>query len=71
VYLTPQYKNEKKTIMKGQALDILVGAATIAIGYTLAAVIYSKLNASSVTKSAMDISSAPVDMAMAMQSQAV
>ena len=57
--------------MKGQALDILVGAATIAIGYTLAAVIYSKLNASSVTKSAMDISSAPVDMAMAMQSQAV
>jgi len=57
--------------MKGQALDILVGAATIAIGYTLAAVIYSKLNASSVTKSATDISSAPVDMAMAMQSQAV
>ena len=54
--------------MKGQALDILVGAATIAIGYTLAAVIYSKLNASSVTKSATDISSAPVDMAMAMQS---
>ena len=54
--------------MKGQALDILVGAATIAIGYTLAAVIYSRLNAGSATKSTTDISSAPVDMAMAMQS---
>ena len=48
--------------MKGQTLDILVGAATIAIGYTLGAVIYSKLNTSSVTKSATDISSAPIDM---------
>ena len=57
--------------MKGQALDILVGAATIAIGYTLGAVIYSRLNTSSVTKSAMNISSTPVDMPNGMQSQAV
>jgi hypothetical protein len=57
--------------MKGQTLDILVGAATIAIGYTLGAVIYSRLNIGSATKSTTDISSAPIDMPNGMQSQAV
>jgi hypothetical protein len=40
--------------MKGQVLDILVGAATIAIGYTLAAVIYKSMN-SSATRSTTDV----------------
>jgi hypothetical protein len=61
VYLTPKTNNEKKTIMKGQVLDILVGAATIAVGYTLAAVIYKNLNSGSATRSSSE-AMAPADM---------
>ena len=49
--------------MKGQVLDILVGAATIAIGYTLAAVIYKSMNSSSGTRSTTDVT-APAPDAM-------
>lgn len=48
--------------MKGQVLDILVGAATIALGYTLAAVIYKNMNSGSVTRSATDITAPAPDM---------
>jgi hypothetical protein len=48
--------------MKGQVLDILVGAATIAIGYTLASVIYKSMN-SSATRSTTDVI-APMPEAM-------
>jgi len=47
--------------MKGQVLDILVGAATIAVGYTLAAVIYKNLNSGSATRSTSEVV-APSDM---------
>jgi hypothetical protein len=56
--------------MKGQVLDILVGAATIAVGYTLAAVIYKNLNSGSATRSTTMVAP-PMDMgAPSMEAQA-
>lgn len=58
--------------MKGQVLDILVGAATIALGYTLAAVIYKNMNSGSATRSTMDATAPAPDMSASnmMQSSA-